>query len=169
MFIPLLPHSPFSEGGSISAPPSQELQPKCRSPIFNYFTCRVFTSASTTDLTGTTLELQALGTDDLEGLTLALLVNTGEGTFGDTLFEGLAEGATLQFDSWLANISYRGSFDLGSGIAWADRAGNDVVLWQIRPLPEPGTAGLLAAGLVGGMLLTLRRARTRRQGQSRPA
>lgn len=107
----------------------------------------VFSSDGTSDLGDARLSLLGFGGDAVPGGAIALLVNAGTGSFGGSSFQGLAEGARVAFGAWTATISYTGSFDLASGLAWADGRGNDVVLSQFAPVPEPASALRLAAGL----------------------
>lgn len=116
-----------------------------------------FTSAGVTSLTDQLLKIQPWGNVDFAGDTVALLVNLGTGSFGGTTFAGLEEGVLIDLPALRGNISYVGSFDPVTGLAIADGLGNDVVLYNVVAVPEPGTLALIGFGACAGATVWLRR------------
>ncbi len=75
------------------------------------------------------------------GQNLFVLVNDGTDTITNT-FNGLAQNGTGTLGGWNFQISYLGNFDNGNLTG-----GNDIVLYNFSPVPEP--ASVLAIAVVG--------------------
>jgi hypothetical protein len=108
----------------------------------------------TVDLGNSTL----LGTVNYSALTsdkLFILLNDGSDPITGT-FNGLSNGSQVQLGSYFANISY-----FGDSTSLALTGGNDVVLYNFTPVPEPGS--ILAVAAFGIALGAIRRVTRRKQ------
>jgi alpha-tubulin suppressor-like RCC1 family protein len=108
----------------------------------------------TVDLGNSTL----LGTVNYSALTsdkLFILLNDGSDPITGT-FNGLSNGSQVQLGSYFANISY-----FGDSTSLALSGGNDVVLYDFTPVPEPGS--ILAVAAFGIALGAIRRVTRRKQ------
>ena len=92
-----------------------------------------------------------LGYAPAAGDRLFILVNDGSDAIGGR-FTGLANGSIVSFPQYEATISY-----FGNSATLALTGGNDVVLYNFTPVPEP--AGLLGAAALVGLAATRYRRR----------
>lgn len=112
--------------------------------------------------------VEVFGTIDLGGATLAgdvtgfnpsstdlyfILLNDGDDSVTGT-FAGLDQGGAGRFGIWDFQISYTGD-SLSNSIT----GGNDVVLYNFSPVPEPGSMLAVTAAGVGLAVLVRRRKR----------
>lgn len=106
---------------------------------------------------GSGLQLNLLSGAELDPLESYFLLTRADGGSYGSFFSGKGEGSTFQVGNFLTDITYLANWT-GTLASSTLTGGNDIALYNIRPIPEPSSVFF---GSLGALGMVLRRRRSR--------